>query len=110
MLPKRPWSACWSLYWIGAAPSAALVYAAGQVFGQDFRNPQASAGIPWHGPPMAVAHVASQSGAFGLVLGLVELQSRWDGCSIDTTLEVGWDWVLGLRSSFGWSGKGLVGS
>jgi hypothetical protein len=103
---RRPWSACWSLYWIGAAVlQLPFVYATGQVFRAGFQESsngqraflaRASDGVA----DVVLRHPA----AAAMVLGLVELSvavgwlldghhpRRWLGLGVGISVVF---WVVG---------------
>lgn len=103
---RRPWSACWSLYWIGAAVlQLPFVYATGQVFRAGFQESSNGqrAFLAWASDGVADV-VLRHPAAAAMVLGLVELSvavgwlldghhpRRWLGLGVGISVVF---WVVG---------------
>ena len=92
---RRPWAACWSIYWIGAAAlQLPFVYATGQVFRAGFQ--ESSSGPPFLSPASngLAGLVLRHPVIAAVVLGLVEL-----------SVAVGW--LLDRRNPRRWLGFGI---
>jgi hypothetical protein len=93
---RRPWAACWSIYWIGAAAlQLPFVYATGQVFRAGFQESSSGQRTFLARSSTGVADVVLRHPvAAAVVLGLVELS-------------VALGWLLDRRHPRRWLGLGI---
>jgi hypothetical protein len=93
---RRPWAACWSIYWIGAAAlQLPFVYATGQVFRAGFQESSSGQRTFLARASTGVADVVLRHPvAAAVLLGLVELS-------------VALGWLLDSRHPRRWLGLGI---
>ena len=96
---RRPWAACWSIYWIGAAAlQLPFVYATGQVFRAGFQESSTEPTSFLAPAANGLADLVLRHPAIAaVVLGLVEL-----------SVAVGW--LLDRRNPRRWLGLGIGAS